>query len=304
MPDDATDLKDNRSEALKFLDTFNTAPEFGMLGILQEQEQEMARQLKAQQAEKETEEPTGEPSPEPKEDEEVSKIRNYFDPINSSVQELARNIDARFTDMERRFESRPSERQQQSQPFPANLDPEAPVTMQQLWQLNQEWQGYLGQAHQNTLQARLDSARLSAHVELERYRQQNPGFNISAEQFDRMYQGHVGNDLGKATGTNWRGLFELTYAPVRTQNLQTENAELKKKLEGYEKGKGQTKKSPSEPISPSVPARRTAPAISSPTQAEFGGDDDIINLRSFQKGKSFKSFANDILAKKGIRLGR
>jgi hypothetical protein len=295
MPPDAKDLlaQDNRPAILKELDNFNTAPSFGMEGILAEQLGQRA----------ETSEPISEPEKEEREEaeEREAKEPDYeraYAPLNSSIQELGYRMDSRIADLERTVHDQRVQPQAQQAPQPIPYDPDAPVTMAHLVSIQQELQKTAGL----TNEAQMRAEYLRAHLEYERFKSRNPDFALTPQEVDTAFTRFMANDLGRAKNTNWTGhfaqLYEQTQRPraqARMKELEAKVEELTKKLSRKENA--QPKLSPATATQPS-PATRTV--IESPATNALT-DNDIINLPSFRKGKSFKSFGNDLKRQYGIK---
>jgi hypothetical protein len=280
MPDDA--LQDNRPQILKDLDDFNTAPEFGMMGILQEQLNEQAP----------------EPAEPPKEDKPAEPAKPEYDyekayaPLNSTIQELGYRMDARIGDIERNLAQ---QRQQVPQPEP-QYDPEQPVTMAQLVALQQEVRNTGRQSED----AQLRSEYLRAHLEYERFKHRNPDFTVTPQEIDAAFSRHM--DLNRARNTNWTGHFAQIYEQTTQPRMKNRIAELEKQVEELSK-KATRAEAPPKPISPATATQRSASGATSSRIIESpasGSQLDIVNLPSFKKGKSFKTFANDIKRHYGI----
>lgn len=286
LADDAL-AEDHRSDILKELDTFNTAPEFGMMGILQEQMQEK-EDAPVKEEEKE------EPKPEIKEPD----YEKAYAPLNTSIQELGYRMDTRVADLERKLSEAQQVSQQQYQPPTQQYDPEAPVTMAQLVALQNDIQQNGRQAQE----AQMRAEYLRAHLEYERFKTRNPDFNVTPQDLDVSFQRFMSNDLNKARNTNWTGHFAQIYEQTAQPRMKGRIAELEKQVEELTKKASRSTSEPSQSISPATGSARPATAravVSAPTQNT--SEIDIVNLPSFRKGKSFKSFANDIKRHYGIR---
>jgi hypothetical protein len=268
----ADDFK--RPAILDELDELNTAPEFGMLGILQE-EQGATKQ----------EDQVAEPKEERREEPSSQEVDRYG-PLNTSIQQLGSVTDARLAEIERKItESRQVEAPQHQGP---QYDPQAFVQMEHL----KPYQDQLQQANKTANYAMVRSEQLRAHMEYERFKRENPEFALSPKELD-VALNRFGNDAGRLSTVNWTEKFEAITKPQRTEELtrlRRENEELK-----AEKTKWNTRSRNEEPKVPISPQVRST----SRTVTANDNDDDILSLRSFKKGQSFKSFGKDLLRRHG-----
>jgi hypothetical protein len=282
MADDS--YEDSRPAILKELDSFNPAPGFGMLGILDEQLGE---------TQTETPEPESEDTkPEVKEPD----YERAYAPLNSSIQELGYRMDSRIADIERRFE----QQQVTQQPLRtvSEYDPEQPVTMGQFMEMQRSIENHGRVAND----AQIRAEYLRAHLEYERFKSRNPDFGVTPQDLDVSFNRFLANDVNKARNTNWTGHFEQIYQQTAQPKMKARIAELEKELaDAKKKTTGRSESRSQERISPATATARSAPTgtVSSPTQS--GSNIDVINLPSFRKGKSFKSFANDLKRHYGIK---
>lgn len=289
----AETLEDTRPEILKELDTFNTAPEFGMHGILQEQFQER----------QEIPEPEPTPEPEPEENKE-SDYRKAYAPLNTSIQELSYQQGSRLDNVERSLgEIRGllgTRAAETAQPLPPNYDPDMPVTMAQFVELDRR-QKQIEQAAQNNYgQIALENAYLRAHLSLAQYKTLHPDFPMSQQELDRAFHNTASRNPVEVRNANWTSMFDTLYNQTVLPKRNAELEELKKKNETLERQLKEAKegrKDQSRSVSPST--RTTSRSVvASPTQGP--SDLEILNLRSFKKGASMKTFGNDLKRLHGI----
>ena len=298
MPEEARVLEDNRPEILKDLDSFNTAPEFGMLGVLQEQE------AKFREQQKETSEP--EPKPEPKEEPDDDSYTKVYAPLNTSIQELNYQQSNRLENLERSLNdvrNLVGARMAPQQPsLPPNYDPDMPVTMAQFMEIDRRQR----EAEQRSLnaynQTATENAYLRAHLSLSQYKAEHPDFPMTVNELDRAFHSTAARNPAEVRNANWTSMFDTLYnqtvLPKRAAELDTlkkQNEDLQRQLKEAKEGQ-RTQRQP-EAMSP---ATRTISrnVIQSPTNTP--GDLDVVNLRSFKKGASFKSYAGDLKRHFGI----
>jgi hypothetical protein len=282
---------DNRPEFLKQLDSFNTAEEFGMPGILKEQiesEREPAQEREAKEAK-----PV-----------EIDYEKGYA-PLNSSIQELGYRLDNRVADIERNLDQKiqnlaPRQEQQSAQvpSYLQGMDPDMPVSAAQLHAMYQEYQAGLNNLSKSHTEAQLRTEHMRAHVEYERFAAQNPDFKkmVSPQEIDQNFQRFVGNDLNRAKSINWTGNFAQLYNQQTQPRQAARIAELEKEIESLKKRPATQERISPATSSSAAPTSRSS-AISSVTNPDSA---DITHLPSFAKGKSFKSFAADIKKRYGI----
>ena len=180
-----------RPEILKEMDEFNTAPEFGMLGILQEEEALIRKAERIEREEKEGRDTEDRPASQRQADERDKNAQEdnykYYAPLNESIQDQRRHTDERLNEFGNRFdrleraiaESRP---QPQYQP-PPGYDPEAPIMMSHLEPMERTLRG----AHQLTVETALENQRLKAHLMLRDFKTQNPDFALSPQELDQAF---------------------------------------------------------------------------------------------------------------------
>ena len=279
-----------RPAILEELDNFNTAPieEAGsiMEGIMNEQQG--AQPVQQTLASEET------PEAEKKE-----TIDPYL-PLNTSIQELGNEFRDTFTGLRREVSELRNnyQPQQQSQPQQAaqpqyNYDPEAPVTMAHLQQLVQ---GYTT-INTSAQEALKNSAKARGLMEFMHFKQENPGFamdpNVVDSAVDKAFQN--GQSYLVSNPSNWRGFFEMSYAPQRVNLMADKDkriADLEKQLESHKKRPPVTTTTP---VSPAVGRTTSRPTtIESPTSEP---NDDILQMKSFQRKGDFKRFGNDLKRK-------
>jgi hypothetical protein len=278
---DRQDDEANRPAILKELDSFNDAPGFGMMGILEQQmQQESGTEEKTQDV----------PAKEEKEEKtpEVDYEKVYA-PLNTSIQELGSRMDTRLSQVERLAAQRPQVQQQEQTPA---YDPEEPVFRGQYEQTRQSIEQKI---HQNGL----DNIYTRAVAELAEFNRSHPDSKISIADVRRTWDQALANgqtDVNQWRAVDWSALYEAGYsrqvAPERDKELATlrkENEELKKQV-SKKSSTGQQQQR-QEQLSPAV-ARTSTRSIESPTNVR--DDDDVTHLPSFKKGKSFKSYANEL----------
>jgi hypothetical protein len=286
-------LADTRSEILKELDTFNTAPEFGMLGILAEQESQSKPEPQIETQPEKEEKPTPEV--------DYSKV---YAPLNTSIQELSYQQGTRLDNLERtlhELRNNLSARQEQlSSATPApNFDPDAPVTMAQYMEIVNRQRQAEQSFQQRQDQLSLESARLNAHLALSEYKRSHPEFGMTPVDLDRAFQTGVSRNRNEVLNANWHALFDQVYnqtvLPQRTAELDS----LRKKVTELEQELKSSKKQSAPATSQiSPPTRTTTRSIQSP--AVNSADLDIHNLRSFRKQGHWKEYARDIKRHHGI----
>jgi hypothetical protein len=291
MPLDEKSLEDNRPEILKELDSFNTAKEFGLMGILAEQEQ--AKELPEEQPAKE------EKKPEP----EIDYTKAYA-PLNTSIQELGYQSNNRLDALERSLHelkngltSAQAQRQETFQP-PPNYDPEAPVTMREYMEQQTKLRQIEQAFTQRSEQFALDQARLNAHLTLAEYKRLRPDFNITQQELDRAFYNAASRNKQDVLNVNWAAQFDQYYNQTVLPKKVADFESAQKKIQALEDEIKTLKKKTPEAAAPLSPATRTTSrAIQSPAQA---GDLDVNNLRSFRRQGHWKEFSRDIKNHHGI----
>jgi hypothetical protein len=288
MPDD-----DNRPEFLKQLDTFNTAEEFGMPGILKEQIEQKAADR----------EPSREREAKPAAEREID--HEAYAPLNSSIQEMAHRFDNRFADMERmvdqKMQNLSPRREQETERVPSylqGLDPDMPVSVAQMQAMYQEYRSNNDGLTRQSNEAQLRTEHMRAHLEYERFKSQNPDFAkmVTPQEIDQNFQRFIGNDVNRAKSINWTGNFATLYNEQAQPRYQSRIAELEKEVADLKK-----RPTNQERISPATSSTPAPTSRSSAIESVTNSDSfDVTHLPSFQKGKSFKSFANDLKRKYGI----
>lgn len=283
-----------RLPILDELDKFNTAPidQSGsiMEGILNEQEGLTGSGEVAREAQDET-------FAEPK----TKELPSDYLPLNSSIQDLSKSINDRFTNMERQYRELSTNiqgyqqpRQEQQQVQQPQYDPEAPVTYQHLSQLFQAYSG----VNQASVQALKNSTITRAQLEYMRYKQENPDFALDPREIDNtVEQAFKTGRTDVVTNANWRAHFDQMHRPTIDSKLSTTQKELEAARKEIETLKKRPVVKDTAPISPAVGRTTTRPStIESPVNEP---NDDILNLKSFKQKGNFKGFGNDMKRKLG-----
>jgi hypothetical protein len=285
--DDKSD--DHRPAILAELDSFNDAPAFGMMGILEQQLGDEQAQGKPDEKEEGQKTETKPVDPE-----------QYYAPLNSSIQELGSRVDNRLNDMERSINETKQAATRQSAPAPAiDYDPDEPVS-------RGSYETRMQQLAQFAYEGQLNTEYTKAQLHLAHFKMANPDFKITPAELEQTWNRGVGQDLQKARNINWNALFEQSYNAQQAPNRDRDAKELAQlRKEKAEWQAAQTKPASrnqriEQPVSPAV-GTRSARSIESVTN--HTSDDDIVNLPSFKKGKSFKSYAKEVMRHKGLGLG-
>lgn len=287
-----------RLDILDELDEFNTAPEAPsiMESILQEEES-LNKDIQDFKTQKEGTVESGADSSVKRE------LPSDYLPLNSSIQDLRGQVDSRLTGIERsltqRLDSLSNNLQQRQQPQQTYQAPEydqdTPVTLGQLGPITQR----LEHTQNMALKSIARSELTRAHLEYERYKQANPGFELNPQEIDYAVGQLVQTGkLDQLENTNWRGHFDQVYRPKLDSKLADSEkriAEMQKEIETLKKRS--VPSVPATPVSPAVGRSPSRPTIQSPTEQ---ADDDIVNMKSFRQKGNFKSFGNDLKRKIGM----
>lgn len=284
--------ENKRLAILDELDKFNTAPieQSGsiMEGILNEQEGMPS--ATAQEVPQEA-------APETK-----RELPNDYLPLNSSIQELSKSLDERFSNFDRRlndisqnYRYEQPQHQTQQQQTPYQYDPEAPVTMAQFSQVVQAFTS----TNQAASEAKKEAAKTRGYVEFMRFKQDNPDFALNPLEIDAtVEQAYKTGQPQIVVNANWQAHFENVYAKTRAAKL----ADSEKRISDLEKEIETLKKRP-----PAAPAAPVSPAIGKTTsrpstiETPLAESDEITNLKSFSRKGNFKSFGNDVKRIKAIK---
>lgn len=294
----------NRPEILKQLDDFNTADMSGgiLQGILEEQLEEQGEREDRFDRSTERQDDGGRERLSPDRTEAPEPVDHYA-PLNTSIQQLASQQERSYSQMQDELaamrqqqadERRQYQQQNQYQQQQQNVDYEAPVTYAQharLEQAHNEVRGYLGQQHAASQYQRAQNEYLM-------YKLNNPDYSLTPAEFNTAYKRFVGNDPGKAATVDWAGVHSKTHMDQRQPRMQAdierltkENEDLKKRLDGGGSG-GARKPAGRQDARPVSPALRPAGrAVSSPLSAD---GDSVVNLPSFAKGRSFKTYGREL----------
>lgn len=300
MPDQ--DLK--RPAILDALDDFNTADTANdgiMLGILNEQNELMERQERFERSEQEgsEKEPRERQVREPREREEKQEFdpKSFYDPLNTSIQAIREQNEMSAQEMRAEMAAMRQElarREQVSQQ--PQYDPAEYATYGQvepLYRETQQLKGYItNQAWQNQYQR--------AQLELLTFKMQHPDLDVSPQELDSTFRKFVGNDVNKAIGINWTAVFADRHNKIQAPKMQSEmerlkkeNEDLKKRIDRPQSARPQQQSASTQThqVSPSLrPSGRTAVASHLNESAQ-----DVIDLPSFAKGKSFKNYGKDLM---------
>lgn len=304
MPADPQHLYENsRPEILKQLDDFNTADMSDgiMLGILREQESEgddqPARRGSDDGGGEERAPRQQRQAPEPKAEFDPEK---YFAPLNTSIQEFGQQNNERVAELQRQIQEqnqhlaqlRQSAHQQSQQQQNQNVDYDAPVTYRQLEEIHRAHNETRNYVQQNSTRQALTIEYQRGLLELQSFKQSNPGSTLSSEEYARDFNKYAGGDPNKVAGINWGGIFQhINY--LRTQPaMQAELTQLRKENEELKKGAGKR--------STAAPARPVSPAVQqggrNTIQSHMNErDENVVNLASFRKNGNFRGFGKDLL---------
>ena len=282
--------ENKRLSILDELDQFNTAPAADslMLGILQEEEAGRAPNRNQFSSADSQEEPSVTT------EQEQEKVDPYL-PLNTSIQEMDKKFDNRFSQLERQFtgfaqqvNNQPV--RQQAQPD-YNYDPDMPITGKEMQALAHRQDV----AHQWALAAYQENITTRAHLELQRFQQANPDFKFDPNQIDYAVNQMIRDGRHEQLkGVNWRGHFEQMYAPQREQSYRDQLKELETLRKENETLKKQhaTRPTQHQPVSPATGRSSRGPAIASPVNQSQ--DDAVVNLKSFRQKGNFRGFAKDL----------
>lgn len=282
------DDDENRSAILKELDSFNDAPGFGMMGILEQQlgEQEAPAEEKPATTEE-------------KKEDKPAEVDHYA-PLNTSIQELSSKVDNRLSQVERQLTQRPQVQQQP--PAPLNYDPEEPVFRGHYEQRQQSFE-------EQVRATALDNVYTRAFAELAEFNRRNPDSKITISEVRSNIDKAIAegnNDPKGWRAVDWTSLYQAGHnqrvGPERDKEidrLRKENEDLKKQVSSKSSTGQQQRRQ--EQLSPAVARTATSTrSIESPTNVR--DNDDVTHLPSFKKGKSFKSYAKEIQRSQGLKF--
>ena len=294
MSDQDNLARDHRPAILQELDDYNTADMSDgiMLGILNEQ-QGQEKDFKQWQQEREGS-PKEEGEPRAKQEPQEKPPEDYYAPLNSSIQDLRRSQEQTITDLRNEISQLRGDQQERARAASRpHVDPETPLTYGHVEPLARAMEDWQKAAYQSSMRSEYQRAQL----EYLHFKTANPDFSVSPQELDEAFRRYCGNDLNLAQKTPWTAHFGTMYqnqtGPAMAKErdaLRQERDALKQKLERYEKSP--RNESQAQPLSSSL--RPGGRAIQSPIDQTV---DDVVQLGSFKKGKSFKSFGQELLRK-------
>lgn len=266
-------MPDNKPEAQGFElfdrlaslgEQFNTTKQFGMMGLLEQQQQERSQPAPVADA--------AAPASDAGKDSNIN-ISEILDPINASLREFrettTREIGGLRNEMSS-FRQAPAPQAEDA----GEVDP----ATQRLSNVERSIQ----ETRLNTAWERARNALNAAKIK------HGNDFEFSEGELQDVWKQHIGNNVGAAEGTNWDVYMQQQFDSRRAPRLEKRMKELESEL-------AKAKSGGSDPVTAGMAAMPRANRNGAPMPASAGVvndfDEDVYRRASARMGKRIGSFA-------------